>query len=80
MLGLTFGGIIMDKIKLKPCPFCGEKPYLERDEIFCNCGAKMSIPIFVWGGEVISDYENEKAETIKAWNRRVGEEDKHEAD
>lgn len=61
-------------IELKPCPFCGEVPHLDRDEIFCDCGAKMPMPLYVWG---IAEHDGfptnteAKALMIEAWNRRV---------
>ena len=60
--------------ELKPCPFCGGTPHLDREDIFCDCGAKMPIPIHVFGlvrdGE-FPTYAEAKAEMIEAWNRRV---------
>lgn len=63
-------------MKLKPCPFCGEMPNLDREEIFCDCGARMTIPLYVWGigsKEGFPDYETAKTEMIEAWNRRANE-------
>jgi hypothetical protein len=36
---------------LLPCPFCGEKPHLDRHDIFCDCGVKIEIPSYVSGKE-----------------------------
>lgn len=60
--------------ELKPCPFCGGKAHLDREEIFCDCGAKMSFPLYVWGAAACDGfptYEQSKEMAIKAWNRRV---------
>ena len=70
---------------LKPCPFCGAevkvhgpmdwKPTFydpdsggDQVSINCECGLSFSIGSY--------DYN----ETYAAWNRRAGEEDKHETD
>lgn len=61
---------------LKPCPFCGGKAYLDREEIFCDCGITVKIPPYVWGkgGHMgFPDYETARMQMIQAWNRRVGE-------
>ena len=60
--------------ELKPCPFCGEKPILDRHDIFCDCGVKMQIPMYVLGKESVGDfptYEEARQEMIEAWNRRT---------
>ena len=60
--------------ELKPCPFCGDKPHIDREEIFCDCGAKMPIPLYVYGiGNCVGfpKYAEAKAEMIEAWNRRA---------
>ena len=60
--------------ELKPCPFCGERPHLDREEIFCDCGAKMPIPLYVYGvGDCggFPRYAEAKVEMIEAWNRRA---------
>ena len=60
---------------LKPCPFCGDDPHLDREEIFCGfCGAKMPIELYTCG--LVADdrfptYQEARAEMIKAWNRRA---------
>lgn len=59
-------------IKLKPCPFCGAIPVLDRSEIFCDCGAKMEIPLY-GTNDGYSTYGEAKEEMIEAWNTRVGE-------
>jgi Lar family restriction alleviation protein len=56
--------------ELKPCPFCGEKPCLDRHEIFCDCcGAKMPIPIY--GGEGFPTYQEARQEMIENWEMRA---------
>ena len=62
--------------ELKPCPFCGKKVrrcigFGGLNFFKCNsCGAVVSFD---------NDYYNSHTnEAVKAWNRRAGEEDKHE--
>lgn len=62
---------------LKPCPFCGEIPHLDKHEIFCDCGAKMWLDAFRY--EVKYDglfptYIEARQMMIEAWNRRAGDE------
>ena len=61
---------------LKPCPFCGDAPYLNSHYVAqgkkqwavqCRCGARFF-------------FTDRKQKAIEAWNRRAGEEDKHETD
>lgn len=60
----------MSETKLKPCPFCGGKVYLDREEIFCdNCDLHMSIYSKLTNGEAES-YEEARGQTIEAWNTR----------
>ena len=76
---------MLDLLDLKPCPICGAKVNVHGPEdwqptfydpdsggdpvsLDCECGMSFSIGSY--------DYQ----ETYKAWNRRAGEEDKHEAD
>lgn len=61
--------------ELKPCPFCGGKAYIDREEIFCDCGAKMPFPFYEWGipdgNEGFPEYKAARAEAIERWNRRT---------
>ena len=72
--------------KLKPCPFCGGKPYLETNHrafikakttkvafVRCrNCEARTQrFELEAFGCTSRSSAANEKA--IEAWNRRVEE-------
>ena len=60
--------------ELKPCPFCGGEATLDRHDIFCDCGVKMEIPMYVMGKESIDGfptYEEARQEMIDAWNRRT---------
>jgi hypothetical protein len=42
--------------ELLPCPFCGEQPHLDRHDIFCDCGVKINIPLFVSGKESVGGF------------------------
>ena len=60
--------------ELIPCPFCGDKPHLDRHDIFCDCGAKIDIPTYVTGKVSVGGfptYEEARQEMIEAWNRRA---------
>lgn len=71
---------------LKPCPFCGSMKIKDRERqkgahrevwIQCHiCNARTGI----YDGMIYEPYRTLKAEAVEAWNRRVGEEDKHETD
>ena len=56
--------------KLKPCPFCGGKPYLTQNYLGQNyvrcpdCGA------VVWGRD---DEDFTEKDAVKAWNRRASD-------
>ena len=55
--------------KLRECPFCGFSIVLVYNDnrVVCgNCSAEIK--------------RSTKEKAIEAWNRRAGEEDKHEAD
>ena len=61
---------------LKHCPFCGAEAYLDREEIFCECGAKMIIPLYFvgqGGWPSYRTYDEAKSEMIEAWNRRAND-------
>lgn len=70
--------------KLRECPFCGSMKIKDRERkkgtrrevwIQCHvCNARTG----VYEGMIYEPYKNLKAEAIEAWNRRAGEEDKHE--
>lgn len=62
--------------ELLPCPFCGEQPHIDKEEIFCDCGAKIEFPLYQWGcsdknREGFPTYEQAREVAIKRWNRRV---------
>lgn len=58
--------------ELKKCPFCGETPMLDREDIFCNCGASITILDFKYKGEA-ETYEEARQCAIEAWNTRASE-------
>lgn len=74
----------MNEIKLKPCPFCGGKPYLETNHrafinarttkvafVRCrNCNARTErIPLEKYG-KTSHSFEAE-LDAIAAWNKRI---------
>lgn len=61
----------MRKCKLKPCPFCGEQPHLDRHDIFCDCGVKVDIPAWDNGENDFPTYEEAVQEMIDIWNTRT---------
>ena len=74
---------------LKPCPFCGKQPKVLRDIGYetCGFGAWCTIQckpflrkphLKIEEGK--STWERALKYGIERWNRRAGEEDKHEAD
>lgn len=58
-------------VELLPCPFCGEEPHLDRHDIFCDCGAKIEIPLFKENVDGFPTYEEARQEMIDAWNTRA---------
>ena len=63
-------------VKLKRCPFCGGIPYLDRHDIFCDCGAKIKIPLYASDKQNIEGYptyEEARQEMIDLWNTRIPE-------
>lgn len=63
--------------KLKPCPFCGEEPYLqfrESDKTLLDVEFYVECANPYCGVEpVTSGFETEE-DAIAAWNRRAGDE------
>ena len=55
-----------DKIKLKPCPFCGAEVEVVKDFEFCFEG------YYVWCENCCSSSAtyDDKTDAIEAWNRR----------
>lgn len=74
-MGGGLEGTVTTMAELKPCPFCGDDPHLDREEIFCGfCGARMPIELYTCG--LVADdrfptYQEARAEMIEAWNRRA---------
>lgn len=74
---------MMDKVALKPCPFCGEDACAEIDnvnkafKVYClNCPAEMWVPFQNAGlddGSLISFDEAEKwmSSLTEQWNERA---------
>lgn len=67
-------------IELKPCPFCGEPPHMDRDEIFCDCGVKFPFPLYEWGCSIenparFPTHEQAKKVAIERWNERCMEQE-----
>lgn len=59
--------------ELKPCPFCGGKAILDREDIFCrDCRVKLDIYEFISTGEACNYQEAVKC-AVDTWNRRDGE-------
>jgi hypothetical protein len=64
-------------IKLKPCPFCGRKLFMDIDDDWLPWGSGNYIwfhqydPSCLMSEFVVNDYETEK---IDAWNRRAEDE------
>ena len=61
--------------KLKPCPFCGYPPHMDKHEIFCDCGVKLEFPLQEWGcsdknPEGFPTYEQAKEVAVERWNNR----------
>lgn len=57
--------------ELKPCPLCGQKPMLDRHEIYCdNCHLIINFSDFVYSGEA-DDWEEAKEMAVKTWNTRT---------
>ena len=57
--------------KLKPCLICGDTPRLGIHDIFCHCGAKISIHSYVDEKEPVNGiptYEEAVQEMIDRWN------------
>lgn len=63
------------KHNLKPCPFCGCPPHMDKHEIFCDCGVKFEFPTNEWGcsdknPEGFPTYEQAKEVAVERWNSR----------
>ena len=80
-------------VELKPCPFCGGEAITEGRKTIGNYKSDREYSYVNWivrctnrecfmSGLRMSAFLNElltEEEAIEAWNRRAGEEDKHEA-
>ena len=59
--------------ELKPCPFCGSKPFVWRT----NHRTYIECPNLTAESHRIMMSGKSDEEAIEAWNRRAGEEGKH---
>lgn len=59
----------MARMKLKPCPFCGKDPYIQKHPesqrkaiyaVKCYCG-------------VLTRFQDRKYKAVEIWNKRAGE-------
>lgn len=58
-------------VKLLPCPFCGQIPMIDKNEIFCDdCHVVINFSDFVYSGEA-DDLEEAKEMAINTWNTRT---------
>ena len=59
---------------LKPCPLCGERPHLDREEIFCDCGLRLPFEPFYYEQptelSIMTRMDNALEEAINRWNTR----------
>lgn len=67
---------------LKPCPFCGLPPHMDKHRIFCDCGVEMEFPLQEWGcsdknPEGFPTYEQAKEVAVERWNEREYEPVRH---
>ena len=62
--------------KLKPCPFCGGEAFVQKFRIDGTGRFFISVVCRVCFAQ--TGHHTKEAYAIEAWNRRVGEEDKHE--
>lgn len=61
----------MDKIKLKPCPFCGEKAVVASEPISFEGERTYYIRCSVCGVQM--GYCNSAVNLVQAWNKRTPE-------
>ena len=64
--------------ELKPCPFCGGEAFVQKFRIDGTGRFFISVVCRVCFAK--TGRQTKEAYAIDAWNRRAGEEDKHEAD
>lgn len=61
--------------ELKPCPFCGGEARIDREDVFCDCGARILIEPFYYEQPISMPEKDRlksaKQEAIAAWNRRA---------
>jgi hypothetical protein len=57
-------------VKLLPCPFCGGKAILDKEDIFCGqCYLSMKIDDRLYNREA-ENYDEARTQTIETWNTR----------
>ena len=83
-MGLLKKGLIDITDRLKSCPFCGGE--IEERGGQCNYGKKiMTLDLMCRKCGTLFKFkskwiENPYREAVESWNRRAGEEEKHETD
>lgn len=61
----------MGEVKLKPCPFCGEKR--KRNLIVKNFIYEYRVEHFCKNFSILGAFYKTEQEAIEAWNRRVSD-------
>ena len=64
--------------ELRPCPFCGGEAFVQKFRMDDTGRFFISVVCRVCFAQ--TGHHTKEAYAIEAWNRRAGEEDKHETD